>query len=73
MTSKQGLRRGAGNAPASKINSAVSGSGPNTPAAPASKAGALAALRRSLATASEPALRERLTAVIASLEKGRAA
>lgn len=37
-----------------------------------SRAGALAALRRSLAGATEPALRERLAAAIASLERGAA-
>jgi hypothetical protein len=35
-------------------------------------AGALAALKRSLAGATEPALRERLTAAIASFERGAA-
>jgi hypothetical protein len=71
MASKNGLRPGAANARASKLSSAHSGNELlNTPAAHTSKA-ALAALRKSLARATEPALRERLALAVASLELGR--
>jgi hypothetical protein len=66
----KGLRRGAGDAPSSKIDSAVSGSDLLTPSRPAGKA--LRLLRANLARVREPALRERLSRAIASLEGRRA-